>query len=633
MNKENTMVWTWAGWEPAQYYRRLGGFHEQQEGNALWMPEWFETIHSERAAKALSEAGINWVTTHFFKGFGLEVEAEEIEKTRTMIENYHRHGVKVFTYIQYGSLMYETIHEVWGRKDAYGNHDGHPYEYGDQYWRRKPCAHQPGFLPYMMKVVEAAADIGSDGIWLDNLNADGCHCEHCQKAFRQFLSERVKDPWTEMGLKNFDQIRIPRSEQPKDPLFQYWIRFRCEETEQSLQRLVAHAKTINPDLLFSVNVGIGNEQRNILENGNRWSMLSLVDYTYAENHLLPRWEDGKILSQHFTARVSESLGTRIVPGAGVPLRKVGLYERPETPSAATLERVFAESTFFGGHALGGPWGMRGENGGADPAWLADESLRNTHRKRVEFYSKLELGEDASEIALMYSWEAMGWDEPRSKKAFHAMEQLLLQNQFPFTYILSERMDIPPSIKLIILPHVLPISDEVTEKLKAFVKNGGRILATGRSSLYDEAMRQRKDYALADLFGFSFSNDKEEESLDLLIENLENGCLFAPGEWALDDALQLTNEALVKAITKITPPPVKSPIPCVSCSIRKVAAGHLLLGLIHYGTGLAEGLTLSEDLAERSVKFTTVNGQTVEIQQGIIPAFEASIGVTITPPCN
>jgi hypothetical protein len=25
------MVWTWCGWEPLQYYRPLGGFHEQQE--------------------------------------------------------------------------------------------------------------------------------------------------------------------------------------------------------------------------------------------------------------------------------------------------------------------------------------------------------------------------------------------------------------------------------------------------------------------------------------------------------------------------------------------------------------------------------------------------------------------------
>ena len=30
------MIWTWAGWEPLQFYRRLGGFHEAQEGNAIW---------------------------------------------------------------------------------------------------------------------------------------------------------------------------------------------------------------------------------------------------------------------------------------------------------------------------------------------------------------------------------------------------------------------------------------------------------------------------------------------------------------------------------------------------------------------------------------------------------------------
>jgi hypothetical protein len=109
---DKMMVWAWAGWEPAQFYRRLGGFHEAQEGNALWADDWFRQLESVDTAKALAEAGINWGTTHFYKGFGLKAEDGEIVATARLIANYHRHAIKVFTYIQYGSGMPEVISPV-----------------------------------------------------------------------------------------------------------------------------------------------------------------------------------------------------------------------------------------------------------------------------------------------------------------------------------------------------------------------------------------------------------------------------------------------------------------------------------------------------------------------------------------
>lgn len=146
MENENSIFWTWCGWEPLQFYRRLGGYHEQQVGNAEWAGQWMRTIQSEKAAIALNKSGINWVTTHLYKAFGLKIEKEEMAATARMIKAYHKHGVKVFTYIQYGTVMPETIvseeksSSKCGRLDANGQHDGHPYEYGSQYWRAKPCA-------------------------------------------------------------------------------------------------------------------------------------------------------------------------------------------------------------------------------------------------------------------------------------------------------------------------------------------------------------------------------------------------------------------------------------------------------------------------------------------------------------
>ena len=57
MSHQEPTIWTWAGWEPLQFYRRLGGFHEAQEGNAQWATEWSQRLHSEETVAALAETG------------------------------------------------------------------------------------------------------------------------------------------------------------------------------------------------------------------------------------------------------------------------------------------------------------------------------------------------------------------------------------------------------------------------------------------------------------------------------------------------------------------------------------------------------------------------------------------------
>lgn len=628
MSKISGMVWTWAGWEPVQFYRRLGGYHECQEANPLWLEDWSRTLHSERTAKALAEAGINWVTTHFFKGFGLDSEREEMAQASELVQKYHRHGINVFFYIQYGSLMPETLSTVWGREDYSGQHNGPPYEYGDQYWRRKPCANQPGFRPYLARVIRQAVSGGADGIWIDNLQADGCHCAHCQKAFQKYLTKNVKDPQRDLGVSNLAHVRIPRGENLRDPVFQRWICCRQEETATSLRFLSDVARKLKPDMVLCVNIGIGNTQRHLIENGNWYSALTSFDYTYAENHLLPAWENGQVLTQHFPAKLMSSLGGRIVPGGNPPLRRVGYYPRAAMPDERTLRRVFAESAFFGGHAAGGPWGLRGENGGADPAWLQDAEARVHNRRLADFYRSFEPGVDASEVGLLYSFEGMGWDEPDYKIAFRAMEQLLLQHQIPFRYVLSDQLEHMGELKLLVLPHVLCMSNAMAKRLSAFVQKGGRLLATGRTSLYDEWMRQRQEYALADVFGVSFSDNFEEAHLDRVLTNKKNGCVFFPGEWALDEARKPQDAALVRAIRRIVPPIIDSPAPHVVCSLRRQADGSQIVGLINYADHPVRNVRLHLGKGQEACAWS-VDQKSGPIRAGQLPELTCEMIIHLT----
>lgn len=610
MTKTNEwVVWTWAGWEPAQFYRRLGGFHEAQEGNALWADDWFRRLESADTARALAEAGINWVTTHFYKGFGLVSEQEAMAATGRLITNYHRHGIKVFTYIQYGTIMPETLtaevpeSEHWRRHDWNGRHDGHPYEYGDQYWRAKPCANQPGFLDYLCRVIDAAIDTGADGIWIDNLNADGCHCTACQAAFRVFLARTIPDPWRDLGVRDVARLAIPRAERPRDPVFQAWVRFRCEEVRASLTRLCLHARARKPDVVLAANIGLGNHQRHTIENGNWLGELAVLDFTYAENSRFPAWRDGQIVSQHWPMSVANSVGVRVVPGAGFGSGS-RLYSRPAVPAGTQLRRCFAESAMHGGHAFGGPWGLRAEDGGGMPVLLRDAAWRQSHRQLVEWYRTHQYlfsgSVEAAPVVILESFDASIGDEESRRRVRDAMEQLLLQARIPFRYGLSDRLGDLAEISLLILPHVLPVSDNLANQIRAFVERGGKVLATGRTSLYDEWMRQRTDYALADVFGVRYSTDFEDMHHDALLQNPANGCLFLPGAWGLTlcdgtPACRVSRDHLVCAIRTTLPadmPEVLTPVSHVVSSLRRLPDGMRVLALLNYAADPVSGITVT-----------------------------------------
>jgi hypothetical protein len=594
------MVWTWAGWEPLQYYRRLGGFHETQEGNALWQDKWARQLRSRPTAETLRRAGINWVTTHFFKGFGLKVESEEIAQTAELIRNYHAEGIKVFCYIQYGTLMPETIlleepeARKWLRTDWHGRNDAPPYAYGEQYWRVKPCGNQEGFRNYLLRCVDQAIGIGADGVWIDNLNADGCHCSACQKAFQAYLADTIKDPWREMGLRQLSTVAIPHVHLPTDPVFQAWVRFRAAELKESVKRISRHARALKPDIQVAANFGLGSHLRNPSEGGNWIGNYGDLDFIYAENHLFPGWQDGEIVTQHGPVKLGASLGLKVVPGSTRPLRPVGPYAVPSTPTRPELRRVFAESVLFGAGATNGPWGLRGENGGEEPAFLRDAQLRSDTRALADYYrswkDKLAGSTDAAPVALFYSFEAFGFDEPRSRQAMQAMSQLLLQHQVPFRYVLSDHLDALDDVQLLILPHVLGLSDETARTLRQFVRRGGRILATGRSSLYDESLRMREDYALADIFGVRYSNAFEAEHQNSILFHDSTSCVLLPGEWGLTPAqgepfCQIAPERVVQTIRQITGrhllPEVLTPFPHVVFEMRRLKDHSLLLGVINY----------------------------------------------------
>jgi len=78
---------------------------------------------------------------------------------------------------------------------------------------------------------------------------------------------------------------------------------------------------------------------------------------------------------------------------------------------------------------------------------------------------------------------------------------LLKARVPYIPVHADHIDRDAlQLSLLILPNLGSMTDAQAASIRRFVDNGGGLIATGESSLYDEWGNARPDYALSDLFG-------------------------------------------------------------------------------------------------------------------------------------
>ena len=128
-------------WEPLIFRRRLGG-------GCSDVAERYLEEHSPELVRELQRKGINLLITHYFKGFGLQAEAEDIVQTRKLTRLCHQANIRVGAYIG-DTLIPETFlteepdAASWYQIDAAGN----AIQYGGtQSFRYKWCRTNPAFL-------------------------------------------------------------------------------------------------------------------------------------------------------------------------------------------------------------------------------------------------------------------------------------------------------------------------------------------------------------------------------------------------------------------------------------------------------------------------------------------------------
>lgn len=496
MNKNTPVVWSFWGHEPLRHLKRMGNDGDSIFTLGDWAEEWYNRIHEEDVLKKASEKGINVIYTHYFKGFGLKTEYEEMENTKRLCTHAKKYGIKVLGYCQLGSLYNETLMdevpdlEEWAIHDASGN----IVTWLGQYYRYSPCFNSRPFIEYIKKVIKYGIEhVGLSGFHFDNSYNVACHCEKCTAAFRKYLKENANPE--EMGLLHFNHVRIPREDpapETHDPLYIWWLRYKADLVKVVHSELFAYVKEIGgKDAIVLHNPCFPRPGKTFARRGFEPSRISAdCDFIFAENGVgYIREENGRIKSMVNAFKFGECFGYKVFDTCWTHDEN-GRIRLPKNHEEVI--RFIAQSMIFTG-LCGSPWTVRSLKDGHKNL-LEDSPLSNSLEEIFIYYHNnfdiFNLPAENNVKVLYVPNNCMCMLDAGIDNIYNTMDELV-NNAIPFSLTTQKRLDDLTSGQLVIIPKVLYANEALIDAIKKAVARGVKFIITGKFARYYEDGKERR----------------------------------------------------------------------------------------------------------------------------------------------
>ena len=495
-------------WEPLVFRLRHG------QELPVDVVERYRREHTEETVLKLKEAGVNMILTHFYKT-GLNAEKEDVQLAKRLGELCHKHGMKVGVYIG-GTLFAETLlrdvpeAKEWIRYDEHGD----PVRYGSQTYRYRPDFNHPGYVQHMKKVIRVAIEeVKTDLIHLDNhaLIAPPWtgNTPEINRRFRAFLVEKYSREQlkSRFGFSDIRAVTAPTwhgLENPAaispigDPLIQEWIDFRCQDFAEYYGKLADYIRRLNPNVVVELNPhGIYGSNRAFLHGIDHARLLphGSVFWSEESNHAQVT-EEGILVSKIRSLKLARSLDQTMFLYTGL--------QRAD-PATRSYRLLMAESMAFNRNCLGDV---------GSP--LSVYELPDDARRYIRFYldnnRHFAATKVVGDVAVLRSFPSMSYNSIGPHLETTLMEQLLIQYKIPFEFVFDQDLGDLSRFRAIILANQESLSDEAVSQIREYVRNGGGLFATGRTSLYNDWRRMRKDYGLADVLEIHVPPDHGTEDV-------------------------------------------------------------------------------------------------------------------------
>lgn len=485
-------------------------FVRRRGGQAANYTELWEREQTEQAVLDLKAQGVNAVLISLMKGAGLKAEAEDIELARRYVELGHKHGLKVGGYIG-GSIFFETMFadEPGAREWIQRDETGRPLFYNpNQTFRYMANRSHPGYRDFIKRVLERGiGELKMDFVHFDQMMwwrlPYASYTETDQRAFAAFIRhhyppERMKARfgYSEMGalrIPEFGLPAMPTWSEVVNPLMQELMQFRSESLAERFAEYDAFIHELNPKAALQANPPLDPSANNAVMYGvDVPRLLAHGDMITSEERNEPGYTtDGRLISRIRTFRAGRTMGKPIL-----------FWQQPATIVGRPAHHVLksdrrlrlAEAMAFCDNCLGLTAGLDVGNERFPP-----EAQRYVEffRKRNELFARKD---SAAEVAVLRSFASTELNASAVLPSVLLFEQSLIQSGIPFATIYDRHLDDLKRYKVLVLANQDALSQEQVEKIGAYVRAGGGIVATGETGLYTQWRLRRPAVALADHYG-------------------------------------------------------------------------------------------------------------------------------------
>lgn len=392
------------------------------------------------------------------------------------------------------------------------------------------CALGPYNFDFMTQVTKEIVSLYKvDGVFSNRWAGSGqCFCEHCQTNFKKFSG----------GLD------LPRTANPQDPARRQYILWNQHRLFELWRLWDAEIKKLNPNAAFIANSGGGATSALDMKTIGELAPILFAD-RQARRGLMTPWSNGKNGKEYRSTMGRKPIGGIFSIGLEEP------YRWKDSVQSGEEIRVWVADGIAQGLR---PWFAKFNAKPYDKRWMpVVEDIYKWHYKN-ERYLRNEA--NLARIGMVYSQQTAHFYGSKVEEATNGFYHALVEARLPFEMVHDGLLDAERlrPFKTLVLPNIAALSDSQCAQLRAFVQQGGSIVATHETSLYDEWGVRRGNFGLADLFGCTF-NGKVDGPVQNSYLNIDDPA--HPLTKGLDDAPRIihgVNQVRVKPSI-----PFKAPI--------------------------------------------------------------------------
>jgi hypothetical protein len=406
--------------------------------------------HTPEMVAQLKELGVNFLMLHGYKGAGLQTERQGFEDTKRFAELARRSGMRVGVYIG-GTMLYERLFEEEPNAPQWQTRGprGEPIFYNRaQTFRYAAVRNHPGFIEYLKKPVRFAMEqVNADLIHFDNFGLGATSYDSFTKQqFRAYLKahgKQLADP--------------PTTDDPTDPLFRDWTRYKCEALFQHYAAMSEFVRSIDPDCAVECNPGGVRDGSSTLRGVDHARLLRLG-----------------------SAFWDESPGTRWSQERGVATTrirslKVGQLSRNSTFLYCESPLDLAESMAFNVNCLGSvawfEWGK------VTTAHLSGRPIPPEMKTYIRFFldhqDLFRQSRTVADIAVVRTFAEQSFGPRR----YMSIEQALIQGHVAWRIIFDRQLDYLKGYRVVVAPDDPWLTPDQRSRLRDFASQGGLLVVS------------------------------------------------------------------------------------------------------------------------------------------------------------